>query len=47
MGRSSYYIDPKIAEEQKEEQLAKLAETDPKIERLKAINEDKGNFTLI
>lgn len=42
MGRGSYYWDPKLTEEQKEEQLAKLGENDPKIERLKAINEDKG-----
>ena len=42
MGRASYYVDPKLTEEQKEEYLAKLGENDPKIERLKAINEDKG-----
>lgn len=31
MGRASYYVDPKLSEEQKEEQLAKLGENDPKI----------------
>lgn len=42
MGRANYYVDPKIPEEQKEEIMTKLGENDPKIERLKAINEDKG-----
>lgn len=41
-GRASYFIDPKLPEDQKEEYLAKLTEADPKVERLKAINEDKG-----
>jgi hypothetical protein len=31
MGRANYYVDPKVPEEQKEELLAKLGETDPKI----------------
>lgn len=46
-GRATYYVDPKVPEDQREELLAKLAESDPKIERLKAINEDKGNFVVI
>lgn len=44
MGRGNYYVDPKSTEEEKQALLAKLAETDPKIERLKAINEDKGKI---
>lgn len=40
-------MDPKLTEEQKEEQLAKLGENDPKIERLKAINEDKGKIVVL
>lgn len=46
-GRATYYVDPKVPEDQREELLAKLAESDPKIERLKAINEDKGKFIVI
>lgn len=46
-GRASYYVDPKVPEDQREELLAKLTESDPKIERLKAINEDKGNCIAI
>lgn len=42
LGRASYYVDPALTEEQKEEQLAKFGQNDPKIERLKAVNEDKG-----
>jgi hypothetical protein len=40
-GRSSYYIDPKLSEEQKEALNTELAEKDPIIERLKGINDDK------
>lgn len=46
-GRATYFVDPKIPEDQKEEYLAKLGEADPKIERLKAINEDKGILLAI
>ena len=31
LGRSTYYVDPKVPEEQKEELLGKLGESDPKI----------------
>jgi hypothetical protein len=40
-GRSSYYVDPKLSEEQKEALAAELAEKDPIIERLKGIADDK------
>ena len=40
-GRSSYYIDPKLSEEQKEALNTELAEKDPIIERLNGINDDK------
>ena len=42
MGRANYYVNPKLSEDQKEEMMTKLTENDPKVERLKAINEDKG-----
>jgi hypothetical protein len=41
VGRSDYYIDPKLTEEQRDELLGRLQETDPKMGRLKGINEDK------
>lgn len=42
-GRATYFVDAKLPEEQREEWLAKLGESDPRVERLKAINEDKGS----
>lgn len=41
VGRADYYKDPKLTPEQSEEIIAKIAETDPKLDRLKGINEDK------
>ena len=45
-GRGSYYIDPKLSEEQKEALNAELGEKDPMVERLKGITEDKPNEAL-
>lgn len=44
MGRSTHYVDPLLQEAEREEALAKIQESDPKIERLKGINEDKRNY---
>lgn len=40
-GRSTYYIDPKLSEEQKEALNTELAEKDPLVERFKSVTEDK------
>lgn len=40
-GRCSYYIDPKLSEEQREALNTELAEKDPIVERFKGIGEDK------
>lgn len=37
-GRCTYYIDPKLSEEQKEALTTELAEKDPMVDRLKAIS---------
>jgi hypothetical protein len=38
--RVTHFIPPTVAEEEREEFEGKLAENDPVIERLKAVNED-------
>lgn len=40
-GRSTYFIDSKLTEEQKEALNTELAEKDPLVERFKGITEDK------
>ena len=37
-GRCTYYIDPKLSEEQKEALTTELTEKDPMVDRLKAIS---------
>ena len=37
-GRASYFIDPKLSEEEKEALNTQLGETDPMVERLKGVS---------
>jgi hypothetical protein len=46
LGRTTYYIDPKLNEEEKETQLAELTEKDPEIERLRGITDEKCNLNF-
>jgi hypothetical protein len=45
-GRCSYYVDPRLTEEQKEALNAELAEKDPLVDRLKGVSEDKAYEAL-
>lgn len=47
MGRCSYWVDPSLPEEKREEKLGELAEKDPEIERLKGITEEKCKIIII
>jgi hypothetical protein len=40
-GRCSYFVDPRLSEEQREALNAELAEKDPIVDRFKGIGEDK------
>lgn len=44
LGRCSYWVDPSLSEEKREEKLAELAEKDPEIERLRGIGEEKSPY---
>jgi hypothetical protein len=46
LGRTTFYVEPNLNEEEKETKLAELADKDPELERLKGITDEKCNLNI-